>query len=267
MKLKIILGILGVLVVLLVVLVLVAGAHLGALVKAGMEKVGPKVTQTTLTVDSVDVSIPGGTAAINGLVLGNPQGYEAAQCISLGKASISLVPGSIMSDKIVIRSIEVRALEITFEGNPLGANNLSQLMANVDATSGATGSATNAAAQKSGKKLEVDDLLITGAKIHAKLTGLIQQEITLPLPDIHLTGLGTGPGGITAADLTKQVLAEITTGTIQAVASSVTNLGKDAAGAAKGILKNAAGGVLQNSNVLGQGVDKLKKGLDGLLGK
>jgi hypothetical protein len=110
-------------------------------------------------------------------------------------------------------------------------------------------------------------LLITGAKIHAKFTGLIQQEITLPLPDIHLTGLGTGPGGITAADLTKQVLSEITAGTIQAVASSVANLGKDAAGAAKGILKNATSGVLQNSNVLGQGVDKLKTGLNGLLGK
>ncbi len=115
--------------------------------------------------------------------------------------------------------------------------------------------------------MEVDDLLITGARVHANLTGLIHGEITLPLPDIHLTGLGTGPGGITAADLTKQVLGEITTGTIQAIASSVANLGKDATGAARNILKNAASGVLQNSNALGQGVDKLKKGLDGLLGK
>jgi hypothetical protein len=151
MKLKIILGILGVLLLLLLVFVLVVGSHLGDLVKVGMERVGPEVTQTTLTVSSVDVSIPGGTAAINGLVLGNPHGYQAAQCISLSKASISLVPRSIMSDKIVIRAIEVRGPEITFEGNPLGANNLSQLMANVDATSGAAAGATNAAAQKPGK--------------------------------------------------------------------------------------------------------------------
>ena len=104
MKLKIVLGILGVLVVLLVVLVLVAGAHLGALVKAGMEKVGPKVTQTTLTVDSVDVSIPGGTAAINGLVLGNPQGYEAAQCIRLGLSLIHI------SSQIPKGPVPVRAM-------------------------------------------------------------------------------------------------------------------------------------------------------------
>ena len=73
MKKKIIIGaILGFL-LLIVIGVLVAGLFLGNIVKVGMEKVGPKVTQTSLKVDSVSVGIFSGSAGVNGLVLGNPE--------------------------------------------------------------------------------------------------------------------------------------------------------------------------------------------------
>jgi hypothetical protein len=124
--------------------------------------------------------------------------------------------------------------------------------------------ATNApGAKKPAKKLEVDDFVISGAKVHASLSGipgLSNQEINLPLPDIHLTDLGKGTDGITAADLTQKVLGAITTGTVSALASSVTNLGKGVTDAAKGILQDAG----KNA---GAGVDQVKKGLGGLFGK
>jgi hypothetical protein len=267
MKKKIILSIgIGVL-VLLVVGVLVVGFFLGGIVKVGMETVGPKITQTTLTVDAVNVSLLGGSAGVKGLVLGNPAGYKAPSAISVGKASVSVSPGSIFSDKIVIRSVEIRDAEITFEGNPLGANNLTKIMNNVNAmTASAANTGTNAPAaaspggKKPAKKLEVDDLLITGAKVHANLTGIVNKEITLPLPDIHLTDLGKNNDGLTAADLTQKVLGEVTTGTIKALTAAVTDLGKDVTGAAKDAAQNAG-------KAAGEGVDKLKKGIGGLFGK
>jgi len=272
MKIKIIVGFLVLLVVLLLVAVLVAGTHLGDLVKTGMERVGPKVTRTTLTVDKVDLSLFSGSAGVRGLVLGNPEGFKALTSISVSNAAIKLAPGSVLSDKIVIHSIEVRAPDITFEGSLVGDNNnLSKILANVDSMSGSgTQAGTNAPAaaapagpKKPAKKLEVDDLLITGAKVHANLTGLVNKEFTLTLPDIHLTDLGKGADGITGADLTRKVLSEITSATIQAVASDAANLGKDAAKAARGLVNDA----LQNSsNGVGENVDKLKKGLGGLFG-
>jgi len=33
--------------------------------------------------------------------------------------------------------------------------------------------------------------------------------VTVPIPTIHLSNLGTGPEGITVTELTKQVLSEI----------------------------------------------------------
>jgi hypothetical protein len=275
MKLKIILGILAVLLVLVVIAVLVVGSHLGAIVKAGMETVGPKVTQTTLTVDTVDVSLLSGSASVKGLVVGNPDGYKAPQSISISNAAVSLAPGSVLSDKILIHSIEVRGPEITFEGNPIGANNLTKIMANVNSSAGPVDQATTnapaaapAGAKKPAKKFEVDDLLITGAKVHASLTGFINRDITLPIPDIHLTDLGKGTDGITAADLTQKVLSEITADTVKTLVGYATDLSKNAAGAAKGILQDAASGALGNStNAVGDSVDKLKKGFGNLLGK
>jgi len=266
MKKKIILGIGIGIVFLLVVGVIVVGLHLGDIVKAGLEKVGPKITQTSLTVDSVSVSLLAGSAGVKGLVLGNPEGYKAPQAISISNAAVSLSPGSLLSDKIVIRSIEVRDAEITFEGNPLGANNLVQIMNNVNPATAAVDQSTNAPAtaspaeKKAAKKLEVDDLLITGAKVQANITGLVNRQITLTLPDIHLTDLGQGNGGITAADLTQKVLGEITAGTLKSLIAAVAGLGKDVTGAAKDAAQDAG-------KAAGQGVDKLKKGLGGLLGK
>ncbi len=199
-KAKKILLIIGIgLLVLIVVAVIVVGLFLGKIVKAGMNTVGPKITQTTLTVDAVDVSMLTGSAKVKNLVIGNPEGYKAPNAISVGLAAVSVSPMSVLSDKIVVKSVRVESPEITFEGNPFGANNLKKIQDNVNAAAASLQSplstnqpAKTAAPAKPGKKLEVDEFLITGAKIHFG-TGP-----TLPLPDIHLTDLGKGPEGITA---------------------------------------------------------------------
>ncbi len=247
-KIKKILLITGLgLLVLIVIGVVTVGLFMGNIVKAGINTVGPKITQTTLTVDGVDLSLMTGSASIKNLVLGNPQGYKAPNAISVGVAAVSVSPMSVLSDKIVVKSVRVEAPEITFEGNPLGKNNLKQIQDNVNATassfqSSSTNQAANTAA-KPGKKLEVDDFLITGAKVH------IGTGTTLPLPDIHLTDLGKGTDGITAADLTKVVLSEVVSGTLKAVAKEATNLGKGA------------------ENIGKEGVNKVTTGLGGLFKK
>jgi hypothetical protein len=247
---KILIGIGIGLLVLIVLAVIVVGLFLGKIVKAGMETLGPKITQTTLTVDAVDVSMLTGSARVKNLVLGNPEGFKAPNAISVGLAAVSVSPMSVLSDKIVVRSVRVDSPEITFEGNPFGANNLKKIQDNVNAAAANFQSplSTNqppktAAPAKPGAKLEVDDFLITGAKVH------IGTGATLPLPDIHLMDLGKGPDGISAADLTKQVLSEVISGTIKAVGSDAANIGKDA------------------GKTVGAGVDKITSGLGSLFKK
>lgn len=247
--------VLGILFVLVIIALVVVSVFLDRIVKAGVESVAPGITQTTVTLDGVSLSPLSGSASLKGLVIGNPQGYTSPQAIHLGKAAVSVVPSSILSDKVIIHSIEVREPEITFEGNPLGENNLKKILANVQAKATADASTSNAPGAKGvGKKLQVDDFLIAGAKVHAQIhTPILTKEISLTLPDIHLTNLGQGPDGITPAELTKQVMSQITASTIKSLGDSVTGLGKDLL---EDVKKNPA-----------DAVNKITKGINGLFKK
>jgi len=243
-------GIIG-LVVIIIVAVVVVGFFLGDIVKKGMETVGPEMTQVSVSVDTVNVSLMTGSASIKGFVIGNPKGYQTPQSISVGLIAVGVNPASVMSDKIVVRTVRVEAPEITFEGSPLTGNNLSQILQNVNAfNQGGGTSHTNAGTPtnpKAGKKIEVDDLLITGAKVN--FNGNL-----VTVPDIHLAGLGKGSAGITVADLTQQTLAALTAAIIKTVAAN--ELGKNAGEVGKDLGKLLGSG--------GSGMTNLTKGLGGL---
>lgn len=244
-------------VVLLVIAVIVVALCLDGIVKRGVEFIGPQITKVTVNLDSIHIGLFTGSASVKGLVVGNPEGYKAPQAISVGLAEIGVNPFSILSDKIVVRSVHVESPEVTFEGG-LGGNNLSKIMDNVNAVAKAGGppsantDTTAKAGEKPAKKIEVDDFLITGAKVHGTLILFGGKEVTIPslqLPDIHLTDLGKGSDGLTATDLTRAVFNAILTTTIKTVGSAATDIGKDAG-------KTAS-----------EGVDKIKKGIGGLFGK
>ena len=240
-------------VALLIVTLIVVGVNLGRIVKKGVEYYGPQMTQTTVSVDAVTLSILTGSAKVTKLVVGNPQGYKSPEAISVGTIAVGLNPMSLASDKIVIRSIKVESPDVTFEGG-LSGNNLSQILDNINSTGKSSGTlSTNTAAQPaSEKKYEVDDLLISGAKANVILTSPIQRQVSLTLPDIHLTDLGTDGEGITATDLSRRILSAITSTTIETVAKDATSLDQNAATLkqagqnASGQLKNAVQGLLKN---------------------
>jgi uncharacterized protein involved in outer membrane biogenesis len=239
---------------LIVLIVLVAlGVHffLDGAIKRGVETVGPKLTKTEVKLGGVHLSLLSGSGKIKGLSIGNPDPYKTPHAIAVGTATLEVKPGSLFSDKVVIHSINMESPEITFEGG-LSGNNLSKILANLnEATSGGTNvaNATPSEQKKANKKLQVDDFAITGAKLNANITDMGGKTLTITLPPIHLTGLGTGPDGITVAELTKKVIAEIEKQSVKAV--SEANLGKVAENLTKGLGTNTSGTVSNVTRGLG----------------
>src|ERR1700733_3944940 len=182
--------VIGVLVLLIVTIAIVA-LNLDAIVKRGAETYEPQITKVSIKLDAVHIGLATGTAEIKGLVVGNPEGYKASEAIRVGNVGVGVNPFSILSDKIVMRSITVESPEITFEGG-LGGNNLSKILDNVnDTAKKGEPVETNSVGQvKASKKLEVDDFLITNAIVHVTLTEMGGRQLTLTLPEIHLTDLG-----------------------------------------------------------------------------
>lgn len=256
---KLLIRIVIALVVLVILAVLAVGLFLDGAIKKGVETVGPQIAKVDIRLDSVNLSLLSGSGKVKGLVVGNPEGYSTPNAISVGSASVSVSPGSLLSDKIVVKSIRVEAPEITFEGG-LGGNNLNKIMDNVNATVGGSGQPaakeTTSKESKPAKKLQVDDFLITGAKVKVSLKGTGGFAAPVPIPDIHFTNLGQGPDGITAADLIQKVLGEVTQSAVKAAAGAVTDLGKGALESATGVGKNAS-----------ETVEKTTKGITDLFKK
>ena len=247
--------------VLVVAGIIVAAVFLDDIVKKSVETVGPQITKVPITLNEVHIGLVTGSAKVKGLVVGNPAGYQTPYAISVGLAEVGVNPVSILSDKIIIRSIHVKSPEIAFEGNPLGKINLGDIMDNVNAVARSggppsTNTTAKTGAKKPAQKIEVDDFLITGAQVHVSVTGMGGKEMTLPLPDIHLANLGKGGDGLTPTDLTRAVMSAITAATIKAVASAATDLGKGMENLGKDAGKT-----------VGEEADKIKKGIGGLFGK
>jgi uncharacterized protein involved in outer membrane biogenesis len=228
---KLIIRLLIGLVVVIILAVLGIGLFLDRIVKAGVETIGPRVTKVDVKLDSVSLSLLSGGGTLKGLVVGNPQGFKAPRAINVGQATLALEPRSLLSDKVIINTINVQSPEITYETD-LKHSNLSQLLQNVQEATGGTEAKPQQPAEpkeaKPAKKLQVDDFLITGGKIHVSVTALSGGAATVPLPNIHLQNLGQGPDGITAAELTKLVVDAIEKRATQAASGAVTDIAKGA---------------------------------------
>jgi len=240
----------GILFVLLIVAVVIVGMSLGSIIKNGVERVGPTITKTDVKLASANLSVLSGTGTLKGFLLGNPEGYKTPAAIQAGSVSVGVQPKSLFSDKIHVTHVRVEGAEVTFEGTLGMANNLSKILENVKGPPAAspppskppatgTGSpgnpppgksapAENSKSQGASKKLQVDEITITGAKVHLSMTMLQGKAATGTIPDIKLTNLGTGPDGITAAELTSLIVSRLTQETLKVVEKVVADFGKNA---------------------------------------
>ncbi len=228
----------------LVVLVVVGSFFfIGAIVKAGVEKVGPRVAKVPVKLDSATISLFNGTGTLKGFVLGNPEGSKTPEAIKAGTIDLSLVPGSVLKEKKHIRFIRIDSPEITYETD-LGGSNLGKILDNVRGSADQDKKAPTKEEQTSKTKLQVDELVISGAKVH--VNAMILGSQTIILPEIRLSNLGEGPDGITSAELSQKVLNVILNEVVKAVGAN-------------------AGKIQDAGKALGTGaIDQLKKGGSGV---
>lgn len=236
--------------VLLVAAVIAVSLMLDTAIKKGVETVGPKVTQVSITLEAVNLSILSGGGEIKGLEVGNPEGYQSPHAMKLGSASLAVAPRSLLADKIIVKHIRVAAPEIVIEGTPK-KNNLTKILENVQQATGSSTTSTNQTADPAdsgaAKKLQVDEFTLTDAKVTYIIAG---QSLALTVPDIKLTNLGTGPEGITGAELTNLALSKLLDEILPVLTEQAGKLGQQAVDA-----------------TLDKAVNKATQGLEGLFKK
>jgi uncharacterized protein involved in outer membrane biogenesis len=187
-----------------------------------------------------------GSGALKGLFVGNPEGYKTPSAIKMGKMEIKVSLASLKSDTIVVEKMVINKPEITFEGT-LSGSNLKQILANVQSVAGGSSSEST-----SEKKIAIKDFVITGGNIGFSFTGLGGKTFSAPMPDIHLTDIGTENKGATIAQATQKIMTEVV-GNVDKIAVKVF---ADASKFATDAVKGATGEL-----------DKTTKSIKGIFGK
>jgi hypothetical protein len=169
----------------------------------------------------------------------------------ISQADIAINTSATKEDRIVIQHIRLNEPDIHLEVGPAGTN-LSQIAKNARATADSIAPTSGTApaspvTPEKDLKLQVDEILITGAKVNASAGVLPGAKASVSLPEIKLTGLGTGPEGLTPAELTAVILSKLSEEAAKA----------GAGGAVESLLKGS--NIKVDSQELKQGVNELKK--------
>jgi hypothetical protein len=211
----------GILVVLAIVLV-VAELAMDKMLLKGFNTAAPQMLGVPATLDDASLSLLRGTAGLAGLHIGNPEGFKTDGIFDLASIDIELDNASLLSDTIVIKSITIDGLVLTYEQG-LRKSNLGALIDQLSGDEDAKDTDATpkdkpekkekAADDKPGKKVIIEKLTITGSQMNVSLTGAAAltggRVIPIPLPPITLTDLGKEKDGVTGVEAIQNVLKAI----------------------------------------------------------
>ena len=224
---------------------------LNDLVKGGVEKVGPQLTKGEMRLAKANISPFSGKAQLTGLFVGNPQGWKTESAIKVGDVKVALDVRSALSDVVTVESILIDGPEITYEGG-LGGSNIGKILENIEALAGGGGEKPAAeSSSASSKKFKVKDIQIRGAKVHLSTAGLGGKAMTVPLADMRLQNIGTDGSGVTAAQLSRDILKPLLASITKAAAEAAANVG--------GQLKDVTKGTSDQLNKTTDGIKSLFK--------
>lgn len=234
------------------ILILAAGTFgylyfsLNGLVKKAVETIGPKVTRTTVSLNSAVLSPLSGSGQLNGLTIDNPQGFSSSRAIRVGSITVTMDKNSLLSKTILINEILIARPEITLEGT-LSGNNLGELMKNIKSFGSEAKSkkGEESSSERSSRRFIVKRILIESPRLTVAASALNQRIAqSLPLSTIELNDVGSDGSGISAPDLACQIMTPLLTSAIKEGVGMIAKQGIN-------ILKH-------------EGIDQLNKAVQGI---
>ena len=262
---KKLLKLLVVLVVVIIAAVLIAWWQIDRIVKAGIERGGTYALQVDTTVDTVSLSLLGGTLMMDGLQVANPEGYKTPHLMRSGRFDLAVDRGSVLGDTVRVSRFEIDGLDIYIE-QKLGGSNVKAVMKNLERFQGSggepaeEGEAPGEPSAGGGKKVQVDRILVRNVVAHVQLLPGVGKAstLTVEVPEIVLDDVTSdNAAGVAIPELVGRIMPAI----LMAV---VTRAGDALPGDFAGDLTGSIGGA---ANALGGGAARLMNRTTEGLGK
>lgn len=179
-------------------------AALNKAVKRGVETYGPRVTQTSVELDAVDLSVFSGNGSLTGLRVGNPEGFNSEHIFALDQIDVAVDLGTVTSDKIILDKVHIRRPAIAYE-KTARSSNLKELLENIDEFTGPADEPPADEAEAPQKQVVIRSLIIEEGTIYV---GALGAGRTVALPRIEMKDVGEDKR-VTLAQAVELVLAKI----------------------------------------------------------
>ena len=259
-------GIVGVLLVVVVAAAVFLLSNVNSIVKAAVEKVGSDVTGTQVSLADVDIELASGSGSLQGFRMTNPKGFSDADAFKFEEVKVTLDLATIQSDPIVVKEILVAGPEVTYEFGK-DQSNIEAVQGNVGQAAPAQDGGAEESAGGEGPKLVIENLILRDGKIRVTATGLTDEGLSAPLPDIHMTDIGKESQGATPGEVAVAVLDTVL-GQVSAAVGKIDPariaeaLGSDVEGIAGALGKGAGSAVESVSDTAGGAVKDVTEGAD-----
>lgn len=208
---------------------------LGSIVKAGVNRFGPQLTQTKVVLSGAHISPLTGSGNLSGLAVGNPKGWSDANAFYLGKIHLDVEPFSVLGDHIVINELIIDQPEFLYETKIISSN-IKDLLKNIEQF---TGSGGREPATKSGQpiKFVVKKFRLTNGTVRL---GVGPAALPLPLPPLAMDNIGVAQGGISPDELAGAIMQDVLSGIVQASTQALMKAGSTSGASAAEAVNDAA---------------------------
>ncbi|MCK6459198.1 MAG: hypothetical protein L6Q95_04805 [Planctomycetes bacterium] len=202
------------LVVLLIPVLLIAGAwiFLDHIAKRAVEVGGTAAMGVPTSLDSISLSPVRGEGRIEGLQVSNPTGFETPYFMRLSSGAAAMDVGSVMTDTVVVKSIELDGLKAHLEKSKEGAN-YEVILANMK-----KGEEEGVKGEEPGKKFLVERIVVRNIDVRADVAvaGEKLSSVDLHIDEIVLENIGSGSeSGVIMSQLMGTIVKAVLTAIVE----------------------------------------------------
>lgn len=241
--------------------------YLDDIAKSTLEYSGEAVAGVPTTVSGVALSVVRGTLHIDGLTIGNPDGFDTPYFVALRSSSCEFSLGNLFADHVVVPRLTIEGVDLYLENSERGENY--RVILDHMKTAEHRGSERT---EQAGKRFVIRELLIRGIVAHTDVSvaGKKLTEVELKIDEIRLRDVGSDTdGGAVASEL----MGTIVIATLEAVIRSGHEILPEAVERGVGVglaqvvgVVGAVEAVHGAVEAIDEGVKGVTKGIGGILG-
>ena len=169
-----------------------------------VETYGSAATKTDVRVSGVDLALTAGTGTLDGLTIGNPDGYSTDYAVRIDDTRLTLDLASLSSDVPVVTQMLLTGAHINAEqrGDATNLTDIQRLMGSSE------GSANGSAQSTREGRIVIDSFRLEDARV-TLTSELLSAPEELVLDDVVVAGVGGAAGGATYSEAAEAILTPI----------------------------------------------------------